>query len=79
MCAEDLGAAVGPPWLGTKAPDHQQTIDSVSVSLSDSLCLSLSLCLYMTSCLVTRGVLTEQSQSTHILSVCECQHFRLVT
>ena len=26
-CAEDLGAAVGPPWLGTEAPDHQQTID----------------------------------------------------
>ena len=27
ICAEDLGAAVGPPWLGTEAPDHQQTVD----------------------------------------------------
>ena len=26
ICAEDLGAAVGPPWLGTEAPDHQQTV-----------------------------------------------------
>ena len=27
ICAEDLGAAVGPPWLGTEEPDHQQTGD----------------------------------------------------
>ena len=27
ICAEYLGAAVGPPWLGTEAPDHQQTVD----------------------------------------------------
>ena len=27
ICAEDLGAAVGPPWLVTEAPDHQQTVD----------------------------------------------------
>ena len=27
ICAEDLGAAVGPPWLGTEEPDHQQTVD----------------------------------------------------
>ena len=27
ICAEDLGAAVGPPWLGTEAADHQQTVD----------------------------------------------------
>jgi hypothetical protein len=27
ICAEDLGAAVGPHWLGTEAPDHQQTVD----------------------------------------------------
>ena len=26
ICAEYLGAAVGPPWLVTEAPDHQQTI-----------------------------------------------------
>jgi hypothetical protein len=23
ICAEDLGAAVGPPWLENEAPDHQ--------------------------------------------------------
>ena len=27
ICAEDLGAAVGPRWLSTEAPDHQQTVD----------------------------------------------------
>ena len=27
ICAEYLGAAVGPPWLGIEAPDHQQTVD----------------------------------------------------
>ena len=27
ICAEDLGAAVGPTWLGTEAPDHQKTVD----------------------------------------------------
>jgi hypothetical protein len=27
ICAEDLGAAVGLPWLGTEAPNHQQTVD----------------------------------------------------
>ena len=27
ICAEGLGAAVGPSWLVTEAPDHQQTVD----------------------------------------------------
>ena len=27
VCAEDLGAAVGPPWLVTEAPDNQPTVD----------------------------------------------------
>ena len=27
ICAEDLGAVVGPPWLGTETPEHQQTVD----------------------------------------------------
>ena len=26
ICAEGLGAAVGPSWLVTEAPDHQQTL-----------------------------------------------------
>ena len=27
IAVEDLGAAVGPPWLVTEAPDPQQTVD----------------------------------------------------
>jgi hypothetical protein len=27
ICAEDLGAAVGPPWLGTEVPGSLQTVD----------------------------------------------------
>ena len=39
ICAEDLGAAVGPPWLVTEAPDHQQTADSSTVR-PGAACLS---------------------------------------
>jgi hypothetical protein len=72
ICAEDLGTALGPPWLGTEATDHQHTVsrhltsDCSSVRPSAADCSS-ALANSLTYMLMSVGLKLHPYLTPHLL------------